>query len=82
VEGSCEHNNEPSSFIKHWEILEYLSDLWLPKRDSAPWSSLISSYAVTVLTKCISSTSVSFLCCAVEFQLSEPYSRAGTTRTS
>jgi hypothetical protein len=26
VEGSCEHGNEPSSSIKSWESLEWLSD--------------------------------------------------------
>jgi hypothetical protein len=31
VEGSSEHGNEPSGFIKYWEILEWLRDcriLW------------------------------------------------------
>jgi hypothetical protein len=23
VEGSCEHGNEPSDFIKYWEVLEF-----------------------------------------------------------
>jgi hypothetical protein len=38
MEGSCERDNEPSSSIKCWEILKYLSDWWLLKKDSAPWS--------------------------------------------
>jgi hypothetical protein len=39
VEGSCEHDNEPSGFTKRWEILELLNDWQLLKNDSAPWSS-------------------------------------------
>jgi hypothetical protein len=31
VEGSCEHGNGPSGFIKCWEVLEYLHDWWLLK---------------------------------------------------
>jgi hypothetical protein len=38
MEGSCEHGNEPSGFIKCWEILQWLSDWWLLKKGSAPWS--------------------------------------------
>jgi hypothetical protein len=38
VKGSCEHDNEPTGSIKCWEILEWLSDWWLPKKDSAPWT--------------------------------------------
>jgi hypothetical protein len=37
-EGSCAHDNEPSSFIKAEEFLDYLSDCQLLKKDSAPWS--------------------------------------------
>jgi hypothetical protein len=37
MEGSCEHGNEPSGFIKYWEILEQFSDWWLLKKASAPW---------------------------------------------
>jgi hypothetical protein len=37
VEGSCEHGNEPSVSIKRWEILEWLNDRWLLKKDSVPW---------------------------------------------
>jgi hypothetical protein len=32
-ERSCEHGDEPSGCIKCWEILEWLSDWWLLKRD-------------------------------------------------
>jgi hypothetical protein len=35
-QGSFEHGNEPSGFIKCCEI-EYLTDRWLLKKDSAPW---------------------------------------------
>jgi hypothetical protein len=34
VEGSFEHDNEPSEF---WEILKKLSDWQILKKDSAPW---------------------------------------------
>jgi hypothetical protein len=43
VEGSCKHGNENSGSRKCWEILEWLSDWWLLKKDSAPWSLLVSS---------------------------------------
>jgi len=36
--GSCEHGNKPSGSIKRGEFLDYLSDCWLLKEDSAPWS--------------------------------------------
>jgi hypothetical protein len=36
-EGSREHGNELSVSIKYSEILEYLSDWRLLKKDSAPW---------------------------------------------
>jgi hypothetical protein len=38
VEGSWEHSYEPVGFIKCWEILEYMSDWWLLRKDSVPWS--------------------------------------------
>jgi hypothetical protein len=38
VEDSCEHGNEPPGSIKCWEILEWLSDWRLLKKNSAPWS--------------------------------------------
>jgi hypothetical protein len=41
VEGVYEHGNEPSGSITFWEILEYLSDWWLPNKDSTPWSWLV-----------------------------------------
>jgi hypothetical protein len=40
VEGSCEHDNEPSGSIKRWEFLEWLSDGRLLKKGSAPWNQL------------------------------------------
>jgi hypothetical protein len=33
VAGCCEHGNEPSVSIKCLEILEWVSDWWLPKKD-------------------------------------------------
>jgi hypothetical protein len=42
VEGSCEHGNEPSRFIKFWETLEQLSDWQLLKKDSDSWSYFVS----------------------------------------
>jgi hypothetical protein len=41
VAGSCVHGNEPTGSITFWEILEYLSNWWLLKKDSAPWSYLV-----------------------------------------
>jgi hypothetical protein len=38
VEGSCEHGNEHSCSIKCWEIVEWLRNWRLLKKDSAPWS--------------------------------------------
>jgi hypothetical protein len=35
VEGSCEHGNELSGFVKCCEILEKLINWWLLKKDSA-----------------------------------------------
>jgi hypothetical protein len=42
MEGSCENCNEPSGSIKYWEIFEKLSDWRLLKKDSAPWSLLVT----------------------------------------
>jgi hypothetical protein len=42
VEGLCEHGNVPLDSIKFWEIIEELSDWWLPKNVSTPWNSLSS----------------------------------------
>jgi hypothetical protein len=36
VEGSCERGNEPSGSIKRWEVLEWLHNLQLLKKGSAP----------------------------------------------
>jgi hypothetical protein len=33
-----DQGNEPSGSIKFWKFLEWLSDWWLLKEDSAPWS--------------------------------------------
>jgi hypothetical protein len=38
VAGFCEHHNELLNSIKCWEFLEWLSNYWLFKEDSAPWS--------------------------------------------
>jgi hypothetical protein len=43
AEGSCEHGNEAFGIIKCWEILEYLSNWRLFRKDLAPYS-----YVVTV----------------------------------
>jgi hypothetical protein len=32
----CKHGNEPSAFIKHWEVLEWLHNWRLFKKGSAP----------------------------------------------
>jgi hypothetical protein len=36
VEGSCERGNELSGSIKRWEVLEWLHNWQLLKKDSAP----------------------------------------------
>jgi hypothetical protein len=38
VAGCSEHGNEPSGSIKGGEFLDLLSDYYLLKKDSAPWS--------------------------------------------
>jgi hypothetical protein len=38
VTGCCEHGNEPSVSIKGGEFLDQLSEYFLLKKDSAPWS--------------------------------------------
>jgi hypothetical protein len=40
VAGCYEHGNEPSCSIKGREF-SYLSDYWLLKNESAPWSWLV-----------------------------------------
>jgi hypothetical protein len=42
VEGSCEDGNEPFGSTKYWEVLQYLSDWRLLKKDSASWNWLIT----------------------------------------
>jgi hypothetical protein len=49
VEGSREHGNEPSGFIKCWEVLERLHNWWLLKKDSAP---KVSEYYLVLLKPC------------------------------
>jgi hypothetical protein len=39
VGSSCEHRIQPSASIKCWEVLEWLHNWWLLKKDSAPWVS-------------------------------------------
>jgi hypothetical protein len=36
MEGSCEHGNEPSGSIKHWEVLEWLHNWRVLKKGSVP----------------------------------------------
>jgi hypothetical protein len=50
VEGSREHGNELQRYIKYYEILEYLSDWRLLKKDSVPWSSLL--YLIALPCSC------------------------------
>jgi hypothetical protein len=38
MEGSCEHGNEPSGSMKYWAFLEWVSNCWLLKEDSAPYT--------------------------------------------
>jgi hypothetical protein len=38
VDDCCEHGNEPSAFIKCWEVLEWLRNWRLLKKGSASWS--------------------------------------------
>jgi hypothetical protein len=42
MKGSCKHSNESSGSIKCWEIFEWLSNLQLQEKGSAPWSLLVS----------------------------------------
>jgi len=49
VAGSCEHGNELLGFIKGGIYLGKLSDHQFPKKDSAPWSYLVS--LVTVMAE-------------------------------
>jgi hypothetical protein len=37
VDGSCEHGDEPTSSIKCYEIMEWLSDWKLLKNGSSPY---------------------------------------------
>jgi len=41
--GSREHANGPSGSIRDGEFLDWLSDYYLPKKDSAPWSYSITA---------------------------------------
>jgi hypothetical protein len=43
VEGSCEHGNETSGFIKCWDIFEWLSD-------SSSWSLLVINITLTTFS--------------------------------
>jgi hypothetical protein len=38
VEGPCVNGIEPSGSKKGRKLLDYLSDCWLLKKESAPWS--------------------------------------------
>jgi hypothetical protein len=37
VAGFCEHGSGPAGPVEYWEILEWLSEYWLLRKDSAPW---------------------------------------------
>jgi len=52
VEGFCEHDNEPSGFIKGGEFLNELSDCQLLKKNSAMWSQNAVSCG-TVVRRCL-----------------------------
>jgi hypothetical protein len=41
--GSCEYGNEPLVSINDGDFLDHLSDYWLLKKDSAPWSWSVSN---------------------------------------
>jgi hypothetical protein len=41
--GSYEHDNESLGSFKSEEFLDYLSDFYLLKKDSAPWSYVVTS---------------------------------------
>jgi len=43
VAGCCEHGNEPSGSVKGGELLDWLRDCQLLKKDSVPCSSSSSS---------------------------------------
>jgi hypothetical protein len=51
VEGSCQHGNELSGSVKCWEVLEQLSDWWLLKKGSAPWSELVVVVVVILIVR-------------------------------
>jgi hypothetical protein len=38
MEACLEYSNKHSASIKYWEFLECLSNSWLLKKDSTPWS--------------------------------------------
>jgi len=48
--GSCEHGNASSGSMKGWEYLDQLSDYQPFKKDSVPWSLLISVILPLLLT--------------------------------
>jgi hypothetical protein len=49
VAGSCEHGNEPSASIKGGKFPDWLSDCYLLKKDSVPWSHLVLCVADRVI---------------------------------
>jgi hypothetical protein len=71
VQGSCEHGNEPSGYIKCWEIFELLSNCWLLQNVSALWSYSVmygiqgNEYAHTFAIK---APTVNSLCQKKQFQ--------------
>ena len=42
VSGTCECGNEPSGFIKCGELLDWLRNGWLYKKESAVWIEWVS----------------------------------------
>jgi hypothetical protein len=48
VTGSCEHGNDPASFVEGGEFLDWLGECWLLGRDSPPSSWLVGWLVGTV----------------------------------
>jgi hypothetical protein len=49
VAGSCERGNEPSDSKKDRVFLDYMSNYWRLKKDSAPWSCLVHNSSTEFL---------------------------------
>jgi hypothetical protein len=57
----CEHGNEPKVSVKGRKILDQISDYWLLKKDSAPWSWLADQLATQSFSQSVSSGSLESL---------------------